>query len=299
MTGQSSSPKSIGFEIRPEFYRTWWFVSLVGLAFLIVLLVFFRYLYAERQRMELEIRVDEKTFELQQKVAELHRTNEDLERFAYVASHDLKTPLRTVISHLQLLERQYKGDLDHGAMEYIDFAVGSSRRMYDMINDLLAYAKVGRDQAAMEPVPLQKIIKLVEKSLSSALQERNAQIRYDDLPVITGIRSQWQTLFQNLIENGVKFNRSESPQIDIQAKESPTYWLISVRDNGIGIDEEYQHKIFEIFQRLYTDAEFPGTGIGLAICKRIVEAHNGSIWIESKVGEGTTFYFTIEKPEKL
>ena len=290
----SDVPEEITFVIEPVFYKTWWFITFMILSLGALGLGMLKYMYTERQRIALEERVAEKTFELNLKVEELHRTNQDLQQFAYVASHDLKTPLRTVIGHLQLLERRYKGKLDESADQYITYAVQGSKRMYEMINHLLTYARLGREEVAFELVDLCDVLKRVQLSVDGVIKERNAVIEYEALPVIKGIPAQWETLFQNLLENGIKFNRSHSPHIRIGFKDTPDYWVLSVADNGIGIDEEYQHRIFELFQRLHT-TEFPGTGIGLAMCKRIIELHGGSIWIESEPGEGTTFFFTIDK----
>lgn len=293
----SPKPAKIEFEISPIFYKTGWFIGLVFLAGILLLYGLLKYMYTARQRLELERRVDEKTYQLNQKVDELRRTNKDLEQFAYVASHDLKTPLRTVIGHLQLLERKYRGKLDKDAEDYIVFAVEGSKKMYGMINDLLAYAKVGREHLDFEPVDLNRVLASVERSLDGVIKEKNAVIHYEDLPTFMGVNTLWEQLFQNLIHNGLKFNLSEQPEIRIDYKDSPDYWIISVADNGIGIEEEYQARIFELFQRLHT-TEFPGTGIGLAVCKRIVELHNGSIWVESESGMGTVFFFTVEKNPK-
>ena len=290
----SQVPEQLLFIIEPVFYKTWWFITFLLLGLGALGLGLIKYMYTERQRIALEERVAAKTFELNLKVEELHRTNQDLQQFAYVASHDLKTPLRTVIGHLQLLERRYKGKLDESADQYITYAVQGSKRMYEMINHLLTYARLGREEMVFELVDLCEVLKRVQLSVGGVIRERNVEIEYDTLPVIRGIPAQWETLFQNLIENGIKFNRSNPPRIQIGFKDTPDYWVLSVADNGIGIDEEYQHRIFELFQRLHT-TEFPGTGIGLAMCKRIIELHGGSIWIESEPGEGTTFFFTIDK----
>lgn len=284
----------VTFEVRPAFYEAWWFWTMLVLIFLFSLFMLVRYLYAERQKLQLEMKVEQKTVELRRKVEELHRTNQDLEQFAYIASHDLKTPLRTVIGHLQLLERKFSDVLEEEALEYLNFAVNGARRMYNMINDLLDYARVGRDRMNFEQIDLNEILESVRKSLQNLIAEEGVIIEAAPLPVIVGIRTQWELLLQNLIENGIKFNESEQPRIQIDYKDSPEFWIFSVQDNGIGINEEYQSRIFDLFQRLQA-GDVPGTGIGLAICKRIVEVHGGNIWTESEEGEGTTFFFTIEK----
>ncbi|MEL6849862.1 MAG: ATP-binding protein [Bacteroidota bacterium] len=290
----SLAPQSFDFSIAPIFYKSWWFIVLVVLVLLVMLFGVLRFVYTERERQLLEERVAEKTFELNQKVEELHLTNQDLQQFVYVASHDLKTPLRTVIGHLQLLARRYKGKLDGEADDFITYSVDGAKRMYEMINHLLNYAKLGRENIELEPIDLNVIVDRVLRSIHGLVQERKALIHFDQLPTFMGVPGQWETLFQNLIENGLKFNESEIPEIRIQYKDSPDFWVMSVADNGIGIDEEYQHKIFELFQRLHT-TQYTGTGIGLAMVKRIVEVHGGSIWIESELGHGTTFFFTVKK----
>lgn len=290
----SDTPAAISFEILPAYYETWWFrfALVIGLGFLLMGLL--RYFYSERQRIILEDTVDEKTYELNLKIEELHRSNQDLKQFAYVASHDLKTPLRTVIGHLQLLKIRMGGKLDKDGERAMNFAVDSSKSMYEMINHLLDYSRLGKESLEFEVFNLSDILAELEKSLHSAIKESNASIQYESFPDFIGVPTQWKILFQNLIENALKFNESDQPVVKISYRDSPDFWILSIRDNGIGIKEEYQPKIFDLFQRLHTH-EYPGSGIGLAKCKRIVELHGGSIWIDSVEGEGTDFQFTIAK----
>ena len=290
----SPEPYTLSIEIKPIFYKTWWFIGLMVLVFLGLGYFLLRFIYTERQRVELERSVDEKTLELNQRLEELHRTNQDLQQFAYVASHDLKTPLRTVISHLQLIDKRYGKVLDEEASTSMDFAVSGAKRMHSMINDLLQYARLGREETILEEVDLEELLGQIRQDIKQTIEEKNARLDFGQLPVIRGVSSQWRMLFQNLIENGLKFNESVEPTVKVRCKDSPDFWILSVSDNGIGIEDAYRNKIFELFQRLHP-SNFPGTGIGLAMCKRIVEVHGGSIWIEPNEEEGTTFFFTIEK----
>jgi len=295
---ESEKPLSFNFEVAPQFYETWWFIGLLIFTFAALGLGLIRYLYSERQRIILEDTVEEKTYELNLKIEELHRSNQDLKQFAYVASHDLKTPLRTVIGHLQLLKRKLGSGLDKDEEKAMNFAVESSKGMYEMINHLLDYSRLGRESLEFESFNLGDILAELKKSLMSVIEERNAEIHFDAFPNFIGVPAQWKILFQNLIENAIKFNESGSPQVVISYKDSPDFWILSVKDNGIGIKEEYQPKIFDLFQRLHS-TEYPGSGIGLAKCKRIVELHGGSIWIDSVEGEGTDFQFTVSKRLEL
>jgi PAS domain S-box-containing protein len=239
----------------------------------------------ERKRAELE---------LLKKTEELARSNQDLEQFAYVASHDLQEPLRAVAGPLQLLQRRYQGQLDARADEFITHAVDGATRMQKLIDDLLAYSRVGRSGAVHQLTQCGNVLDQALKSLSVGLQESGAQINRGELPAVLAIPTQLTLLFQNLIGNALKFRRSDRPvQIDVDARKQGGDWVISVKDNGIGIDPQYFERIFLIFQRLHGRAEYPGTGIGLALCKRIVEQHGGRIWVESAPGSGTTFFFTL------
>jgi len=230
----------------------------------------------------------------------LHKANEDLtcsnselERFAYVASHDLQEPLRMVTSYLQLLERRYKDRLDGDALEFINYAVDGSCRMKNLINDLLAYSRVGTRGSELKLTDFDQIMQRVLTTLKTITDENHAEITLDPMPTIMADETQMEQLFQNLIGNAIKFHDKEDPKIHVGVQKDDHNWIFSVRDNGIGIDPQFFDRIFIIFQRLHTREKYEGTGIGLAISKRIVERHGGRIWIESEPGKGSTFYFTL------
>ena len=234
---------------------------------------------------------------LEESVAELGRSNADLQQFAYVASHDLQEPLRMVSSYTQLIARRYKGKLDADADEFIAFAVDGANRMQRLILDLLAYSRVNTAGRQFEPTAMETVLKAALNNLTDAVKESQAVITHDPLPAVMGDDKQLAQLFQNLLSNAVKFGGAQPPRIHISAKQTDGEWLFSVRDHGIGLDPQYVDRIFVIFQRLHTRAEYPGTGIGLAICKKIVERHGGRIWVESELGKGATFYFTLRDEE--
>ncbi|HEY3063583.1 MAG TPA: PAS domain S-box protein [Chloroflexota bacterium] len=224
---------------------------------------------------------------------DLARSNAELEQFAYVASHDLQEPLRMVASYTQLLARRYAGKLDQDADDFIGFAVDGAKRMQDLINDLLAYSRVGTRQLQLQPVDTSELVKGVVADLAAAIAEAGATIVSDELPTVHGDPTQLRQLFQNLIVNGMKFRGQRSPEVRITAERQDNWWQFGVQDNGIGIEPQYLERIFVLFQRLHTRADYPGTGIGLAICKKIVERHGGRIWVESEPGQGTTFWFSL------
>jgi PAS domain S-box-containing protein len=238
----------------------------------------------ERQRSEIE---------LQQQKQDLARSNDELQQFAYVASHDLQEPLRMITSYLDLLERRYKGQLDAKADMFIGYAVDGASRMQILINDLLNYSRVGRQDRNFEAVDCEQILQQVLADLQMTIATNNAAIVHAPLPIVHGNSSQITQLFQNLITNAIKFRRQEPPQIEIAVRSTAGQWLFSVRDNGIGIENEYLERIFIIFQRLHGKTDYPGTGIGLAVCKKIVERHGGNLWVESQPDRGSTFYFTL------
>jgi len=233
--------------------------------------------------------------ELEEIASKLKISNKELEQFAYVASHDLQEPLRMVTSFTQLLERRYKDKLDVDADEYIGFIVEGSKRMKYLIDDLLEFSRLNTQNREFESVLLKITLEDVLRNLNATIKENNAKISHDPLPTIRGDRSQINQLLQNLIANAIKFHGDEPPKVHISAEESGNEWIISVNDKGIGIDPDHQEQIFRIFKRLHTREEYAGTGIGLAICKRIIDKHNGKIWVESELGKGSTFYFTIPK----
>lgn len=222
---------------------------------------------------------------------ELLRSNKELERFAYITSHDLQEPLRMITSFTQLLAKQYGDKLDEKANEYIDFAVNGAKRMYDLLNGLLDYSRIHSKGNDFSHVDLMNVLENTLKNLSLKIEERKAVIRSDELPSVIGDESQMVHLFQNLISNSIKFS-TDTPRIYISSKSEADHYVISVKDEGIGVEPQYFNKIFHIFQRLLPN-EFEGTGIGLAICKRIVERHGGIIWVESEFGKGSIFSFTI------
>ena len=228
-------------------------------------------------------------------VADLERSNQELEHFAYVASHDLQEPLRMVSSYTQLLAHHYESQLDDKARKYIHYAVDGSVRMQTLINDLLTYSRVGRRGKPLEPTDAHAVLGEALRNLAAAIVETHAVITNDELPTVLADASQLVLVFQNLLANAIKFRRAELPRIHVSARERGGEWLFAVKDNGIGIEAQYAERVFIIFQRLHTKEEYPGTGIGLAVCQRIVERHGGKIWFESAPGSGTTFLFTVPK----
>jgi light-regulated signal transduction histidine kinase (bacteriophytochrome) len=240
------------------------------------------------ERREAETRQKEYAEDLKQK-------NIELEQFAYVASHDLQEPLRTVSGFVELLKRHYKDQADENVNKYINYITDASDRMRRLVQDLLDYSRLGRVRV-LEPIDCNQVIQQVLSDLTMAVQESHAVISVDKLPVISGYATEIKQLFQNLISNSLKFRKpGEPPVISISVMPKEEHWQFKVTDNGIGIDEKYWERIFIIFQRLHTKNEYDGTGIGLAHCKKITELHNGKIWVDSVAGEGSTFYFTIKK----
>jgi light-regulated signal transduction histidine kinase (bacteriophytochrome) len=231
--------------------------------------------------------------EAKQLVAELKRSNSELEQFAYVASHDLQEPLRAMAGTVQVLQRRYQSQLDARADEIIAHAVAAVTRMQTLVSDLLAFSRLNRHGDAFARTDFSAVQRDVSANLEVAIAESGAVITHDVLPVVTADASQMRQLLQNLLSNAIKFRGTQPLQIHISARRDENTWLFSVSDNGPGIEPQYFERIFVIFQRLVTRDEYPGTGIGLAVCKKIVERHGGRIWLESKIGEGTTFHFTI------
>lgn len=227
-------------------------------------------------------------------IGELARSNKELEQFAYVASHDLQEPLRMITGFVSLLERKYKGRLDQKADKYIRFAVDGALRMQKLIEGLLAYSRVSTRGVEFRRVDLAKVFHDAAANLSSAIREGKARVAGDDLPAVVGDETQLLQLLQNLIGNAVKFRKPDvPPEVRVSAQKKGNEWVFEVRDNGIGIRKEDFPGLFQVFQRLHTGEEYPGTGIGLAVCKKIVERHGGRIWVESVPGEGTSFFFTM------
>jgi PAS domain S-box-containing protein len=236
---------------------------------------------------------------LKRVLADLSRSNKELEQFAYVASHDLQEPLRMVSSYTQLLAQKYEARLDDKAKKYINYAVDGAIRMQRLINDLLTYSRISTKGKPSEPIDSHSVLGEALRNLAVTIEENHAVITNDDLPMVSADDSQLMLVFQNIIANAIKFRQEEIPRIHISIKEQGGDWVFSVKDNGIGIDSKYSERLFIIFQRLHTKEEYPGTGIGLAVCKRIVERHGGRIWFESELGKGTTFFFTIPKQERM
>jgi signal transduction histidine kinase len=224
---------------------------------------------------------------------DLVRSNSDLEQFAYVASHDLQEPLRAVVGFCQLLKRRYEGKLDDKADEYLLDIFDGANRMRTLINDLLQFSRVGRAQTPFQPVACREAVDQALDQLANSIMEAKARVCCGDLPTVSADRTQLVQLFQNLISNAIKYRTPEPPEINITAERLDEEWKFSIRDNGIGIDPQFRERIFVIFQRLHTRNDYSGTGIGLALCKRIVERHGGRIWVESELDEGSTFCFTI------
>ncbi|CCQ75159.1 ATP-binding protein [Magnetospira sp. QH-2] len=232
--------------------------------------------------------------DLAQRTRKLEWSNAELKQFAYVTSHDLQEPLRTVSSYLQLLQNRYGDDLAPEAHEFMDFAIGGASRMSRLINDLLAYSRITTHPQDQEQADLNHLLENALANLTVAIDESDAKVTHDDLPTTMGDPGQLSRLLQNLIGNAIKYRDPDrSPAIHIEAKRGDGEWILSVSDNGIGIDSAHFHKIFQIFQRLHQDEEYGGTGIGLAICKRIVERHGGRIWVDSEPGCGSTFCFSL------
>jgi PAS domain S-box-containing protein len=247
-----------------------------------------------KARDDLEERVCERTADLQQINEELKKSNKNLEEFAYIASHDLQEPLRAVTTYIQLLQASYKSGVpNEKADEYVRFAVDGVERMRRLINDLLDYSSGRSRELRLKHKSLEDILRQAMQNLQSSINSSHAVITYDHLPVVKADEFQMVQLFQNLLRNAMRYKSEEEPKIHISAKKQNNHWCICVCDNGMGINPEYHEKIFRIFQRLHDREQYPGTGIGLAICKLILERHGGRIWVESQVGKGSSFYFTL------
>ena len=224
---------------------------------------------------------------------ELRRSNTELQQFAYIAAHDLREPLRTIASYTALLAKQFSSYLDADTKENVAFVISATKRMQQLIDDLLTYSRIHTHAKGSRPTDCTELIEKVLGSLQTAMEETGARITYADLPVISADSSQFEQVFTNLITNALKFRSAEAPTVHITAQSQQGSWLFAFRDNGIGLEMEYGERIFQMFQRLHTMDEYPGTGIGLALCRRIIERHGGRIWVESELGRGSTFFFTV------
>jgi len=264
---------------------------------LVVLAYRFSMMYArDRDQVEREIRILNETLEARviERTADLQRSNADLSQFAYIASHDLQEPLRMVASYMGLLARRYQGQLDETADKYIRFAVDGATRMQALIYDLLSYSRAGTQAIEKKRVSSEALLASALQNLEVAIQETGAVIRYDHLPIVDADDTKLTQVLQNLIGNAIKFHKPDlRPEISITARSAGKEWIFEVADNGIGFDAKYNDRIFEVFQRLHAVGTYAGNGIGLAICRRIVEHHGGRLWAESQPGAGSKFFFTL------
>lgn len=268
--------------------------ELLNALFLYIITFMFVYLFNQVKEHYLEL-VDNKANELIETNKELSQAYKEIEQFAFVASHDLQEPLRTISNFVHLFEEKNKGKGDEDDERYLKYITNATTKMQVLIKDLLDFSRIGRN-LKFTHVNLNKSIHEVIDSLDALIQERNAQVSIPKLPVLTANETELKLLFQNLISNAIKFQlEGNVPEIKVAVKENENEYLFSISDNGIGMESKYADKIFVIFQRLHSESEYPGTGIGLATCKKIVTLHNGRIWMESKLGKGSTFYFTISK----
>ena len=251
---------------------------------------------AERRNRELERtnrELEETKAELGETVTRLERSNERLEQFAYAASHDLQEPLRMVSSYLRLVNNRYADALDEEGREFVAFAVDGADRMRDMIDGLLEYSRVQTGGDPFEPVDLEAVLEDVREDLQVRIEETDAEVTAESLPTVRGDESQLRQVLQNLLENAIKYSGEEPPQVHVSADRAGDERVIAVADEGVGIDPDHHEQVFQVFKQLHGGEEQSGTGIGLALCKRIVERHDGEMWIESVPGEGATFYFTL------
>lgn len=297
------------FESSEMWDLTWWEWHLLRLMAYAVALWFVMRTEADLQRSldamtkyledvthGLRSRVEEMTQELRSKNADLERSNRDLQQFAYVASHDLQEPLRAVAGYCQLLDQELAETLEGDKRQYLRHAVEGAKRMQTLVDSLLEYSRVESRGRPMQPCKMQDAVEHAERMLQVAIQETDAVIEIGELPTVLADEEQIVRLFLNLLSNAIKFRGESQPSIQIRAKEENDEWLFSVTDRGVGFDPEHESRIFVIFQRLHTRQRYPGTGLGLALCKRIVERHGGTIWARSEPGSGSAFYFTLPKP---
>jgi light-regulated signal transduction histidine kinase (bacteriophytochrome) len=235
--------------------------------------------------------------ERKQTEQQVEESNERLQQFAYVVSHDLQEPLRMITSYLELLDRRYGDELDEDAEEFIEFAVDGAERMRAMIEGLLEYSRIETRGNPFEPVDLEVLFDEIRTDLQVALEENDGELAVESLPTVSGDRSQLRQLFQNLLQNSIKYTGDDPPRIHVEAERSDGEWIVAVSDEGIGIDPEDQDRIFDVFDRLHSREEYEGTGIGLSLCRRIAERHGGTVEVESEPGEGSTFFVTLPAAE--
>ncbi len=248
---------------------------------------------SEEDNAELERRVEERTEQLAVANQVLEQSNIELKQFAYVASHDLQSPLRSICGFVQLLKREYEGKLDEQGQDWIRRTVQAAGQMQTLIRDLLSYSRVDARSQPFTQIPFVDIVNDAMTLLESSIHDSGGRVTWCALPDVMGDRSQLVQLIQNLIGNGLTYRSDKPPHIHLSAERDGKVWIFSVRDNGIGIDPKYSEQIFEIFKRLNDQKDYPGTGIGLAVCRRVVNRHGGRIWVESEPGHGSTFHFTI------
>jgi light-regulated signal transduction histidine kinase (bacteriophytochrome) len=247
----------------------------------------------QRARDEMEARVNQRTEELAGANQVLERSNIELQQFAYIASHDLQSPLRSISGFVQLLKLEYEDKLDEQAVNWIRRTIQATAQMQTLIRDVLAYSLVDSRSRPFAPTPFLDVFNDAVALLESSINDAEAQVVCGKLPVVMGDRSQLVQLMHNLIGNGLKYHGDKPPRVHVSAERHGNEWVFSVRDNGIGIDPKYYERIFEIFKRLHDQKEYPGTGIGLAVCRRVVSRHGGRIWLESEAGHGSVFHFTL------
>ena len=279
----------------------------IGFLVILLSLVLARQVVSASRRLEREIEQRKKAeeerkhqeTELAHKTRELAQSNAELQQFAYVASHDLQEPLRMVASYTQLLGKRYQGKLDKDADEFIGYAVDGATRMQRLIRDLLEYSRVGSENKSFEKTDCELVFQQAMHNLSASVRERHAEVTHDPLPIVHASSTHLTQVFQNLIGNALKFQGDTPSKIHVGARAIPDGWEFSICDNGVGIPADQLGRIFSIFQRLHGQSEYPGTGIGLAICKRIVEKYGGTIRVESELGKGSIFYFTLTTPRDV
>ena len=269
-------------------------LSGVAVLFILIWMLFSRYKTHAKNNKILE----EKNQQILSQNQQLEQSNIELKRFAYIASHDLKEPLRSIGSYANLLQRRYKGKIDQNADEYLEFITDSTKRLYSLLNDVLNFSKLEFDQKNSDEVNVNYLLNTIKEDLSLTIQERNASVEFGNMPTVHIKDTHLQQLFKNLISNSIKYSNGNRPSVTIGCEQKKGHYLFSIRDNGIGIEPAYHQKIFDMFQRLHIRGDYEGNGIGLAICKKIVEQYNGKIWVNSEVGKGSTFYFTLPDVER-